>query len=73
MAGQTPSMRHLLVSSLLLLSVLGRTTVVTALDVGEQAPDFVLSSTTGERISLHQFQGKQLALIEFCTNDFVPT
>jgi AhpC/TSA family len=73
MARQTPSMRHLLVLSLLLLSVLGATNVVTALEIGEQAPDFVLPSTTGDKISLQQFRGKQLVLIEFYTNDFVPT
>jgi hypothetical protein len=72
MARQTPSMRYLLVG-LLLVSVLGGTNMVTALDVGEQAPDFLLSSTMGEKISLHQFRGKQLVLIEFYTNDFVPT
>ena len=73
MARQTPSMRHLLVWSLLLLSVLGGPNVVTALDIGEQAPDFVLPSVMGDKISLKQFRGKQLVLIEFYTNDFVPT
>ena len=73
MARQTPSMRHLLVLSLLLLSVLGGTNVVTALDIGEQAPDFVLPSVMGDKISLKQFRGKQLVLIEFYTNDFVLT
>ena len=73
MARQTPSMRHLLVLSLLLLGVLGGTNVVTALDIGEQAPDFVLPSVMGDKISLKQFRGKQLVLIEFYTNDFVPT
>jgi|RhiMetStandDraft_8_1073273.scaffolds.fasta_scaffold342757_1 hypothetical protein len=73
MAWQTPSMRHLLVMSLLLLSVLGGANVVTALDVGEQAPDFLLPSTMGDKVSLQQFRGKQLVLLEFYTNDFVPT
>jgi len=41
-----------------------------ALDVGEQAPDFTLSSTTGEQISLSQFQGKKLVLLEFHIDDF---
>jgi hypothetical protein len=66
-------MRHLLVMSLLLLSVLGGANVVTALDVGEQAPDFLLPSTMGDKVSLQQFRGKQLVLLEFYTNDFVPT
>jgi AhpC/TSA family len=73
MARHTPSTRHLLGLSLLLLSVLGGTNVVTALDIGEQTPDFLLPSTTGEKMSLQQFRGKQLVLIEFYTNDFVPT
>ncbi len=73
MARQTPFMRHLLVLSLLLLSVLGGANVVTALDVGQQAPDFLLPSTMGEKVSLKQFRGKHLVLIEFYTNDFVPT
>jgi len=73
MAWQTPSMRHLLVMSLLLLSVFGGANVVTALDVGEQAPDFLLPSTMGDKVSLQQFRGKQLVLLEFYTNDFVPT
>jgi peroxiredoxin len=36
-----------------------------ALEVGEKAPDFTLPGTTGEKISLSQFRGKQLVLIEF--------
>jgi peroxiredoxin len=48
-----------------LTSVLGVVSVATALEVGEQAPDFTLPSTTGEKITLSQFQGKHLVLIEF--------
>ncbi len=48
-------------------------TVVTALEVGEKAPDFTLPSTTGEKISLSQFLGKKLVLIEFYVTDFTPT
>jgi hypothetical protein len=72
MPRQTPSTGHVLVLSLL-LSVSGGTNVVTALEVGEQAPDFLLPSTMGEKVSLQQFRGKQPVLIEFYTNDFVPT
>ncbi len=46
--------------------------VASALEVGEQAPDFTLLSTTGEAISLSQFRGKQLVLIEFYGQDFSP-
>ncbi len=48
-------------------------TVATALEVGEKAPDFTLPSTTGEKISLNQFLGKKLVLIEFYVADFTPT
>ncbi len=47
--------------------------VATALEVGEQAPDFTLPSTTGEKISLSQFRGKKVVLVEFYRADFVPT
>jgi thioredoxin-dependent peroxiredoxin len=44
-----------------------------ALEVGERAPDFTLPSTTGEKISLNQFRGKKLVLLEFHVNDFGAT
>ncbi len=43
-----------------------------ALDAGDKAPDFTLPSTTGERISLAQFRGKKLVLLEFYGADFAP-
>jgi peroxiredoxin len=57
---------------MLLASVLGVVGVATALEVGQQAPDFTLPSTTGEKISLSQFRGKQLVLLEFYGVDFEP-
>ena len=47
--------------------------VAAALEVGEQAPDFTLPSTTGEKLSLSQFRVKKLVLIEFYVADFAPT
>ena len=47
--------------------------VASALEIGEQAPDFTLPSTTGEKISLSQFRGKTAVLIEFYGADFSPT
>lgn len=47
--------------------------VGTAVEVGEQAPDFSLPSTTGERIRLSQFRGKKLVLLEFHINDYGAT
>ena len=35
---------------------------VMALKVGDKAPDFTLPSTTGENISLSQFQGSSISL-----------
>jgi hypothetical protein len=65
--------RRLFLSSILLAGVLGGASVVTAVEIGEKAPDFTLPSTTGEQISLSQFQGKKPVLIEFYGADFVPT
>ena len=47
--------------------------VAIALEVGAPAPDFTLPSTTGEPISLSQFRGKKLVLLEFYGVDFAPT
>jgi hypothetical protein len=46
--------------------------VAQALDVGEKAPDFTLPSTTGGTISLGQFRGKKIVLLEFYAADFAP-
>jgi hypothetical protein len=43
-----------------------------AVDVGDPAPDFTLPSTTGEKVSLSQFRGKQVVLLEFYGADFAP-
>ena len=59
-------------ASVLLAGVLSGASVATAVEVGEKAPDFTLPSTTGKDISLSQFQGKQLVLIEFYGGDFAP-
>jgi hypothetical protein len=64
--------KGLLLSGVLLAGVLGVAGVTTAVEVGEKAPDFTLPSTTGKDMSLSQFQGKQLVLIEFYGADFAP-
>ncbi len=38
---------------------------VMALKVGDKAPDFTLSSTTGDKISLSQFRGKKPVVLFF--------
>ena len=65
--------RTLKVVGVLLASMLVSASVAVALEVGEQAPDFTLPSTTGEPISLSQFRGKKLVLLEFYGVDFAPT
>ena len=49
----------------LLAGVLVGASAARALEVGEKAPDFTLPATTGEKISLSQFRGSKLVLIEF--------
>jgi hypothetical protein len=68
-----PRLSSLTVLGLLLVSILVCTGVATALEVGDQAPDFTLPSTTGEEISLSQFRGKKIVLLEFYGVDFAPT
>jgi hypothetical protein len=65
--------RRLIVLGLLLTGILMGIGVATALEVGDQAPDFTLPSTTGEEISLNQFRGKNIVLLEFYGVDFAPT
>ena len=38
---------------------------VRALNVGDKAPDFTLTSTTGENISLSQFRGQKPVVLFF--------
>lgn len=40
--------------------------------VGDRAPDFTLPATTGGKISLSQFRGKKMVLLEFYGADFNP-
>jgi peroxiredoxin Q/BCP len=69
----TKCLRNVLLLGVLLAGMIGAAPVATALEVGEQAPDFTLPSTTGEKISLSQFRGKTAVLIEFYGADFSPT
>ena len=43
-----------------------------AINVGEPAPDFTLPSTWGEEISLSDYRGKKLVLLQFYAIDFRP-
>jgi len=66
------SLRTLMSLTVLLVSMLlARGSL--AVEVGEQAPDFTLPSTTGDTISLSQFRGLKHVLIQFYSMDFNPT
>jgi hypothetical protein len=64
---------RLIVVGGLLAGMLGIVGMALAIEVGEEAPAFTLPSTTGETISLRQFRGKKLVLLEFYVNDFGAT
>lgn len=68
----TNCQKSLCVLGLALLALLGTTKLSWPLDVGDQAPDFSLPATTGGKISLSQFRGKKLVLIEFYGADYSP-
>jgi len=67
-------MRRLLLS-VALAAALSTTTVAdaTALEIGKPAPDFSLPGTSGETVSLRQFRGKKIVLLEFFGAAFAPT
>jgi len=69
----TKCQKSFLVLGLLLCGLLGIARGSLALDVGDTAPDFTLPATTGGKISLSQFRGKKLVLLEFYGADFSPT
>jgi peroxiredoxin len=59
----------LIVTTIFFLSI---TSLATALDVGEKAPDFELESTKGGKLKLSSLKGKNV-LINFYVLDFSPT
>lgn len=56
----------------MVIALLAAVGVALAVEVGQPAPDFRLAATTGGQISLSQFRGKQVVLIEFYSADFAP-
>ncbi len=64
-----------MVMGILLLGGLATADVpwASALEIGKPAPDFTLASTTGQNISLQQFRGRKLVLIEFYGAAFAAT
>jgi hypothetical protein len=73
MMGRLPRVTHLRLVSTMLASLLMVPGMALPVEVGEQAPDFTLPSTTGEQISLRRFRGKQHVLLEFYVRDHAPT
>jgi peroxiredoxin Q/BCP len=65
--------KSLLLVGLLVAALVGSTRLSSALEVGDNAPDFTLPSTNGKKISLSQFRGKKYVLLEFYVNDFGAT
>ena len=69
---QRKSRKVCFVLGMLFFGLVGTVRMSSALDVGDQAPDFSLPATTGGKISLSQFRGKKLVLIEFYGADYSP-
>ena len=63
---------YLLLIALLVGRLLVPDTAI-AVTVNEPAPDFTLPSTTGEDMSLSQFRGQKMVLIEFYGINFGTT
>lgn len=68
----TKRRKSFLVLGLLLFGLFATARASSALEVGGKAPDFTLPATTGGKISLSQFVGKKLILLEFYGADFAP-
>jgi hypothetical protein len=68
----TKRMKSLFLAGALLAGV-GMAGVSSALEIWDKAPDFTLPSTTGQKISLSDFRGKKLVLLEFYVADFGAT
>ncbi len=63
--------RALLVLVFPVLILSATTSSVSAVEVGEKAPDFELSSTMGGKLKLSSLRGKNV-LIQFYVLDFTP-
>ena len=68
----TKRWKRLLILGLLFLGLFAMGDVSLALEIGDKAPDFTLPSTAGKNISLGQFRGKKVVLLEFYGADFSP-
>jgi cytochrome oxidase Cu insertion factor (SCO1/SenC/PrrC family) len=67
------TLKHQLLIGVIGISLFFGASFAIALEVGDQAPDFELPSTSGEKVSLSQFKGKKHVLLQFYTLEFQPT
>lgn len=66
-------MRNAAIYGLLVFSIyLFMPLAASAVEVGQEAPDFELNSTQGGKLKLSDFRGKKNVLIEFYVLDFLP-
>jgi peroxiredoxin len=65
-------LRSLPAASVLALLLSALPAAVSALDVGEKAPDFTLPSTKGGKLQLSNLAGKQNVVIQFYVLDYSP-
>jgi len=61
---------HALAVAIWLLALAG---VASAVEVGQKAPDFELTSTQGGKFKLSELAGKKNVIIQFYVLDFTPT
>jgi cytochrome oxidase Cu insertion factor (SCO1/SenC/PrrC family) len=68
-------MKSIVIAIVLVAAVLsvGGVGAAAALEIGKPAPDFTLVDANGEKVSLRQFRGQKLVLIEFVGSAFAPT
>lgn len=55
------------------LSLIGLPGMAVAVEVGEKAPDFELTSTQAGKFKLSDFAGKKNVIVQFYVLDFTPT
>ena len=65
--------KNLILAMLVAFLLLLAPSLAHAVKVGEMAPGFNLTATTGKKISLNQYRGKSMVLVEFYVADFGPT
>ena len=64
---------HFLLALLALSGALMLPATAAALDLNRPAPDFTLPSSDGDKVTLSQFRGKKMVLLEFYAVNFGAT